>query len=346
MSLPKIFLLVSVALFSFIGGIALFKKAPSKSSEKVHIVAEEEVDLSRLTVETPELIKEVLPLTETISKDPVVDCSQEEEKPIVIEHDPEENGIAPLFLKGTTCPIVETITYKRRTSWKSRGPAWLVDYANHYKTSLDFIYGSLNGGKDFKPVSVSEGARFNVLRNDIDFRFHLIVSLSACRLRLYYVMPEEKKAVFLKGYQVCLGKKDPSKTSESLTPLGIYQLGDRIANFRPKMMGTHKGKKVELIQVFGCYWIPFERTIGECTEPARGYGIHGTPVLRDPNNGTLKEDTSSIGHFESDGCIRLSGKDMQELYAIISTHKTYVEIVPSFDQSKLLQGEILNRENT
>lgn len=344
MSLPRIFLTVSLALFSIIGCLALFKKSPSQGPQKIQVVAEEEVDLSQLAVEPAQPVKE-LSSVETLSKDPVVECVQEEEKPVVIEHDPEGNGLAELFVKGTSCPIVETITYKRRTSWKPHGSAWLMDYANHYKTPLDFIYASLNGGKSFKPATPSDGARFNVFKNSLDFRFHLIVSLSACRLRLYYVIPQEKKAVFLKGYPVCLGRKDPAKTSECLTPLGIYQLGDRIATFRPKMMGMHKGKKVELIQIFGGYWIPFEKTIGDCTEPARGYGIHGTPILRDPQTGALREDNSSIGHFESDGCIRLGGSDMQELFAVISSHNTYIEIVPSFDQSKLLQGEILNEEN-
>jgi lipoprotein-anchoring transpeptidase ErfK/SrfK len=345
MSLPKVFLIVSFALFSLIGGIALCKKKSSRPAEKVHVVAQEEVDLSRLAVESVQSLPEA-PFTETLSKDPVVECAHEEEKPVVIEHEPEENGLSALFVKGTACPIVETITYKRRAPWKTRGPAWLVDYANHYKTSLDFIYASLNGGRDFKQVTVSDGARFNVLRNDIDFRFHLIVSLSACRLRLYYVIPEQKKAVFLKSYSVCLGKKDSSKSSECLTPLGMYQLGEKTATFRPKMTGMHKGKKIELIQVFGGYWMPFEKTIGECTEPARGFGIHGTPILRDANSGALKEDNSSLGQYESDGCIRLAGKDIQELFAVVSTHKTYVELVPSFDQSRLLQGEIVKEEST
>jgi hypothetical protein len=94
------------------------------------------------------------------------------------------------------------------------------------------------------------------------------------------------------------------------------------------------------MQIFGSHWIPFEKAIGPCTEPAKGFGIHGTPVLPNSKTGRLEEDTSSLGHYESDGCIRLAGKDMKELFSIVSTRPAYVEIVPSFQQSKLLSGEI------
>ena len=36
---------------------------------------------------------------------------------------------------------------------------WLIDYAQHYKTPLDFIYGSLNGNGDLSPKNISEGRR-------------------------------------------------------------------------------------------------------------------------------------------------------------------------------------------
>ena len=63
-----------------------------------------------------------------------------------------------------------------------------------------------------------------------------------------------------------------------LTPVGMYELGSRVAVFRPRMMGMYKGKKIELMQVFGCHWIPFEKEIEGCSEPAKGFGIHGTPM--------------------------------------------------------------------
>jgi hypothetical protein len=63
-------------------------------------------------------------------------------------------------------------------------------------------------------------------------------------------------------------------------------------------------------------------------------------MCRRQQGGDLEEDNSSIGHSESDGCIRLTGKDMKELFSVISTRTTFVEIVQAFQQSKLLRGEI------
>ena len=114
------------------------------------------------------------------------------------------------------------------------------------------------------PTNISDGMQFNVYRRELDFRFHLVVSLSSCRIRLYYVIPKERRVVFLKSYQVCVGRKDPSHASGCLTPVGMYQLGTRVAVFRPHMMGMYKGRKVELMQVFGTHWIPFERELEGC----------------------------------------------------------------------------------
>ncbi|MBS0654779.1 MAG: L,D-transpeptidase, partial [Verrucomicrobia bacterium] len=40
----------------------------------------------------------------------------------------------------------------------------------------------------------------------------------------------------------------------------------------------------------------------------------------------------SLGKYESDGCIRMQTKDVEELFAIVSTRETIVEIVPAFEQ--------------
>ena len=232
------------------------------------------------------------------------------------------------------------MAYKSHVPWKPHRSAWLIDYAQHYKTPLDFIYGSLNGGADFRAKNVSEGMPIRVLKKDLSFRFHIVVSLSSCRLRLYYVIPKERRVVFLKSYPVGLGRKDPSRPSGSLTPVGLYQLGNKVGVFHPKMTGMYRGKKVELVRVFGSYWLPFEKEIRGCSDPAKGLGIHGVPMDRDEQTGTLAENGSSLGHYESDGCIRLAGKDIHELFAIVSTRETFVEIVPTFQHSALMRGEI------
>ena len=246
---------------------------------------------------------------------------------------PEVDRIELLFQKNSPLPIVETIQYKSRVSWKRGRPAWLVDYASHYKTHLHFIARSINGRPDYVPKPPREGELFNILAQDLDFRFHLVIDIMRCKMWLYYVHADEH--MLLKTYRVGLGRVDSKRVSGSLTPIGKYLLGSRIAIYQPKMMGTHKGQKVEMIRVFGTRWIPFEKEIGECSEPAKGYGIHGTPYVYDETQGKLVDNPESIGKYESDGCIRLRSQDIEELFAIISTHETVVEIVSDFTHVKL-----------
>jgi hypothetical protein len=340
MSLPRLFLFISVVLFSLIGTLALFKRgnAGKESQPPPVSVERQEVDVALLS-NFKEKTAVALPAIQTeLERD--LPASSESSNCVVIEHDDEPEIVASLFAKNSNCPIVETITYKSHVPWKQHRSAWLIDYANYYKTPLSFIYRSLTGDADAKTANVADGQQFNVFRRDIEFRFHAVVCLSNCTMRLYYVLPESKKVIFLKSYSVCLGRRDSSRPSGFLTPTGTFQLGSRVAVFQPRMMGIHKSKQVEMIQVFGTHWIPFEREISDCSSPAKGFGLHGTPIVRNEKTGELTEDNSSIGQYESDGCIRLSGKDIREIFSIVSTRKAYVEIVPSFQKSKLMSGEI------
>lgn len=340
MSLPKLFLTVSVVLFVMIGSLALIKRNGAARTCPVQAPVQQEVDLSLLARPSEARKQPIVPQQTELSAGTVSDDHPVEEGPIVIEHDAEPEGLSAMFLKGSNCPIVETISYKSHVPWKKHRPAWLIDYANYYKTPLDFIYRSLTGSSEAAAPSISEGMQFNVFRRNVEFRFHIVVSLSSCRIRVYYVIPQERRVVFLKSYPVCVGRKDPARASGHLTPTGVYQLGSRVAVFRPRMMGMYKGKQIELMQVFGSHWIPFDTEIEGCSEPAKGFGIHGMPMVRKEATGDLVEDESSIGLCASDGCIRLMGRDMKELFSIVSTRTTYVEIVPTFQQSRLLRGEI------
>ena len=251
---------------------------------------------------------------------------------------PDADRIEELFaIEGPKLPIVETIIYKSRVPWQKGRPAWLSDYAGHYETSRHFIARSLNGKPDYLKQELAEGAKFNVLRKDKNFEFALIVDTSRCKMWFYYVDLDEKKRVLLKTYQVGLGRLDASKTSGLLTPLGKYTLADRVAIFKPKTTGPYQGKKVEMITVFGTRWIPFGTEIGTCTAPAKGFGIHGTPWI--PNaKGELVDQLDGIGKYESDGCVRLSTADMEELFAIIITKATIIEIVRDFSESSLAEN--------
>ncbi len=47
----------------------------------------------------------------------------------------------------------------------------------------------------------------------------------------------------------------------------------------------------------------------------------------------ISEDKSSLGKFQSDGCIRMATDDMEELFALVITKPTTIEIVKDFRQA-------------
>ena len=99
-------------------------------------------------------------------------------------------------------------------------------------------------------------------------------------------------------------------------------------------MGNNNGQRVEMIKVFGTRWIPFDKEISGCTAAPAGFGIHGVPWI--PNDkGDLVEKIDSLNKYESDGCIRLSTADIEELFAIIITRPTVIEIVKDYFDAQL-----------
>jgi hypothetical protein len=323
MTLPKLLALFSLVLFGIIGAIALFKeKSPPLSSS--------------LSVQGPleiELDQEIQTLVPALALPPQVAVATEKKQGVIAHSSvssidlPDANRIEELFNKtDPRMPIVETITYKSHVPWQKGRPAWLSDYASYYETSRHFIARSLNGKPDYLKQDLAEGDRFNVLRKDKNFEFYLLVDTSRCRLWFYTIDLDTKQKTLLKTYQVGLGRLDASKASGLLTPLGKYTLGERIAVYKPKTMGTYQGKKTEMITIFGTRWIPFDKEIANCTASAKGFGIHGTPWTEGV------DEASGIGKYESDGCIRLSTPDMEELFAIIITKPTTIEIVRDFTE--------------
>jgi len=135
--------------------------------------------------------------------------------------------------------------------------------------------------------------------------------------------------VLVKSYPISLGRLEDTRESGSLTPIGKYSIGDRIAIYHPDKKGFYNGEKVEMIQVFGSRWIPFEDEISGCSEPAKGLGIHGLPWLRN-EKGEIIQDRASLGTYSSDGCIRLATEDVEELFAIIITRPAVVELVRDY----------------
>jgi len=364
MTYPKLLGIITAFLFATIAVLAFFKngKTPApKNTAKITVSAPIEVELekevrvvqssvrtkpaAKVATASPSSTQMSKPIAEklaaeksiiekTVTETPVASAGAPTKK-VDTEPLPDANRIQELFNKGDPkLPIVETITYKSRVPWQKGRPAWLSDYASYYSTSRHFIARSLNGKPDYFKQDVAEGDRFNVLRKDKNIKFHLLIDVTRSRMWFYYVDLDTKEKVLLKTYPVGLGRVDTSKTSGLLTPLGKYSLGDKIAIYKPKMMGHYNGQKVEMVRIFGSRWIPFDKELSGTTAPAKGFGLHGVPWVAG-TNGALAQDTSSLGKYESDGCIRLASADIEEIFAIVITKPTTIELVKDFHDSDL-----------
>lgn len=332
-----------LALFGVIFVLAFFNRggtparAPLKEEAKVVITSTRAPVEVKLVAEAPIPTPSPAKVTRVVKvkeapkppPSPVIKEIVGEAPPVKqAESPPEVDRIEELFKKsGNTLKFIETIVYKSRVPWQKGRPAWLSDYASYYETSRHFIARSLNGKPDYFKQEVAEQDRFNVYKKDVKLSFHLVVDTSLCKMWLYALDQTHHEKTLLKTYSVCLGRPDSGKTSGLLTPLGRYSLGSRIAIYKPKVMGYHNGKKVEMVRVFGSRWIPFEKEIAQATAPAKGFGIHGVPWVDKGSKGELTQDKSSLGKYESDGCIRASTEDMEEIFAIIITKPTEIEIV-------------------
>ncbi|HSX26178.1 MAG TPA: L,D-transpeptidase [Chlamydiales bacterium] len=315
MSVARTFLIGAVGLFGVIGLIGWMKREPRPA--KVAKAVVQEIKISR---EAPKPIVVVKPAAAV--------------KPAV-EVFPEVDRIKELFaLDSSKLPIVETVSYTSRVPWLKGRPAWIADYAAHFETSRHFIARSLNRKPDYFTQKISPGDRFNVFKKDKNINFHFVIDLTRCRMWFYYIDMDANERVLLKTYRVGIGKADPQSPSGSLTPIGKYSLGDKIAIYKPGTSGFFQDEKIEMIQVFGTRWIPFDNEIEGCTEAAKGFGLHGAPWVRDAN-GQYVEDRSKIGKGDSDGCVRLNSEDIEEIFAIIVTKPATVELVKDFRDAKL-----------
>lgn len=296
----KFFIIGTLLLFGAIGALGLAKhRANNPIEEKI-----QEIPLGTSVSPLPP-VQQVVVNQSLTSKIPQID------------------RIAQLFaLDSSKLPIVETVSFTSRVPWLKDRSAWIADYAAHYETSRHFIARSLNQKADYFDQKVSLGDRFNVFKKDKKIQFHLLIDLSKCLMHFSYIDLATHEKVLLKTYRVGLGRIDPKSPSGCLTPIGTFPLGEKIVIYKPGVTCFFKQEKTEMIRVFGTRWIPFASEM----ETARGLGLHGAPWIED-NMGQLVEDKSKIGKFDSDGCIRLAAEDIEELFAIVITKPTMVEIV-------------------
>jgi hypothetical protein len=254
---------------------------------------------------------------------------------------PKIDRMNQLFTTGSAkFPIVETVSFSSKVNWLEGRLAWIADYASHFKTSRHFIARSLNGKPDYFSQQVSSGNKFNVYKIERPFDFHMVVDLSTCQMALYYHDHLTNERVLIKTYTAGIGRKDDSKASGCLTPIGTYKIGQKIAIYKPGIMGTFQDKKIEMIRIFGTRWLPFEACDPHTPNLSKGLGIHGLPWSDTEDGENLTENLTSIGCYSSDGCIRLSKDDVEELFAVVITKPCFVHIVDSMQNATLPGTEV------
>jgi hypothetical protein len=352
LSAPKWILIGTVTLFSVIGIAAIVKKGTKKpalivTSAKETSIAETPVISIPVTSKAavidkknPSKKENKTNLSPTLSPTPASTTST---RSMISAKDdfPTIDRIFQLFTTGPSkLPIVETINYTSSVSWLKGRPAWIADYAAYYNTSRHFIARSLNGKPDYFSQKVVEGSKFNVFRKDKKINFYLLVDVSRCKMGFYYIDLDTNERILLKTYRVGLGRIDATKSSGTLTPLGRYSLGSRVAIYKPGMMGFYQDQKVEMVRIFGTRWIPLGQELERATVPAKGYGLQGVPWIINPDDGQMLENRETIGAYDSDGCIRLCSEDIEELFAIVLTKPTFIEIVKDFHEAKLPGVEV------
>jgi hypothetical protein len=343
MTFPKFLFIASVLLFATIGVLAFFKGGKARNAPKTEVTPVAIAIPITLEKEIQVVQPQAVPDAPVILHGGKTDFTAAPKAENVERPLPEADRIFELFNKGEPkLPFVETIVYKSRVSWQKGRPAWLSDYAGHYRTSRHFIARSLNGKPDYLRQDISEGDSFNVFRADKNIQFHMVIDTSRCKMWLYALDLDANERTLLKSYVVSLGRFDSQRSSGLLTPHGKYSLGERVAIYGPTVKGHYNGKEIEMVRVFGSRWIPFEKEIGGCTAPAKGLGLHGVPWIPSAG-GALAEDRSSLGKYESDGCIRLATEDIEEIFAIILTKPTVIELVKDFYDAKLPGAEIVSK---
>ena len=284
------------------------------------------------------------PITQNVTEEPIKPQKQAviaESQEIISEEEAgseksEINRIRKFFSKGMDkFPIVETITYSSRVPWLKGRPAWIADYASHFQTSRHFIARSLNGKADYITQNVSAGDKFNVFKEDCNIKFYLLVDLKHCTMDFYYLDLDKDERVFVKRYPVGVGREDKFSPSGFLTPIGKYELGDKIAVYKPGVEHYFQNVKTQMIEVFGSRWLPFGEEIENCSDSAKGYGIHGVPFVFNEEKNEWVEQSGSVSAYSSDGCLRLRQSDIEELFSIIVTKPTIVEIVKQQSDAQL-----------
>jgi hypothetical protein len=137
--------------------------------------------------------------------------------------------------------------------------------------------------------------------------FHAVVYKHLFRMELYLGAPGGPGSMYVRSFQVGLGK-------DNSTPTGLWmcKAGDKIRN--PRYYPPRGGDVIapdDPKNPLAGYWIAIEGTDGQALGK-ESYGIHGTI------------DPDSIGKMESMGCIRLKADDIAWVFDMLVDGKSKV----------------------
>ena len=159
------------------------------------------------------------------------------------------------------------------------------------------------------PRRIHESQALKILRGP----FHAIVYKDS-HLMDFYLQPDDMEKVFVRRVRVGLGK-------HGTTPLGAWRVKERLekARYYPAANSRHKqpidfGKPDYPLGKRGI-WIGLQGT-DKNTRNMLAYGIHGT------------NEPESIGGDRSEGCIRLTDKDIDLAYAMLTEKWSTITIRP------------------
>jgi lipoprotein-anchoring transpeptidase ErfK/SrfK len=162
----------------------------------------------------------------------------------------------------------------------------LIRIASEFNTNYEFIVRINNKHR----TSIRVGERLKILKGNVT----VLVDKSDYTLTLLL------NGRFIKQFSVGIGKSDR-------TPVGVFVVDNKLINpvwYSPDGIYQFGDPK----NVLGTRWIGFEDKEG-----LYGYGIHGTT------------EPDSIGNEMSNGCIRLTNEDVEELFNYVKA-KTKVVI--------------------
>ena len=161
----------------------------------------------------------------------------------------------------------------------------------------------------------------------------MVVDLSRCYMHLYAIDNDLNERYLLKIYKVGVGALDPALESGCETPTGSFALSERVGIYKPGVVSNVGGRVIELVQLYGTRHIPFSGNGHHCA-------IQGNPWLVDADTGELVESKSFIGQYATEGNIRMHTKDVEELFSIVISRKSSIQIVREFNQAELPGREV------